>query len=264
LHAWPIFRYIRSLIDCRDKRYICPEFMTGTAAPKSRKLHATLLITLLVAFIVVYNRKFILGQFDSSSKRPVLVTTKSQAAKIWNRAQMDSALSLASDGDLVVRNGNDEVSDIFRRLNTHDPSFSHIGIVFWENGTPMVYNIIGGKDNPGGYLRRDSLQSFISPRYNFAFGIYRIPFTRQQKTQLYDNVLRYFEEKRKFDVQFSLETDSLLYCTEFVYKVVSETLNKDDYFETTHNEVLNFNYVAVDNLIRQPKNKMICRVRYKQ
>ncbi len=238
--------------------------MTVSGEPKSRKLHASLLVLLLVLFFMVYNRKFIARQMGVQTVTAPYNTQRTQAAISWNRAQIDSAHLRANDGDLVVRTGNDEVSDIFRRLNTHDATFSHIGIVFIENGTPMVYNIIGGADNPDGYIRRDSLTSFITPKKNTGFGVYRLPLTRAQKSLLRDNTVRYFTEKRSFDINFNLSTDSLLYCTEFVYKVVTETVKKKDYFEKTHNEVLDFDYIAVDNLLMHPKIKMICKVRYKQ
>jgi len=238
--------------------------MSVTVEAKSRKFQASLLIMLIVAFIAVYNRKYLSNEIRPDEELVLFNQYKSRSAIAWNAAQVDSGIALVNNGDIIARTGNDEISDIFRRLNTHEAVYSHIGIVFFENGYPFVYNITAGKENPEGTIRRDSLATFIGPEKNLGFGIYRLSLNKNQKEQLKQSAVRYLKENRKFDLSFDLHTDSLLYCTEFIYKLVTDITKKKDYFTLTHNEEMNFDYVTVDNILLQPKNKMICKVRYKQ
>jgi len=238
--------------------------MNTTGEVKSRKFHASLLIILIAAFLLVYNRKYLNNEIEPDKELVLFNQYKSRSAITWNIAQVDSGIALVNDGDIIARTGNDEISDIFRRLNTHEAVYSHIGIVFFENGHPFVYNIIAGRENPDGNIRRDSLAVFISPEKNLGFGVYRLSLSKYQKEQLHTSAIRYLKENRRFDLGFDLKTDSLLYCTEFIYKLVTETSKKKNYFSLTHNEEMNFDYVTIDNILLQPKNKMICKVKYKQ
>jgi hypothetical protein len=81
--------------------------------------------------------------------------------------------ALLKDGDLVVRLNQDPCSQIIKNFNRRDKSYSHAGIVLYENGYPYVYHIVNGPENPDGKLKMDSLSHFCNPRKNIAFGIFR-------------------------------------------------------------------------------------------
>jgi len=167
------------------------------------------------------------------------------------------------DGDLVLRTGTDAVSEMFRKVNTHDKTYSHAGLVFMENGIPVVYNFMGSAEHPHAPMRRDSLNSFIDPYNNSGFAVYRFKLSAKEKEKLHDISIRYFKEGRRFDPNFNLETDSLLYCTEYIYKALNEASGKKDYFPFT--EMGDFKFIAIDDLYFHKKDmKLICKIGYKQ
>jgi hypothetical protein len=229
---------------------------------KNRKFQAALLIAMLLLFTVVFCRRWIWNLPVEAHKSAANYADYKRSKDPWNKVHADSSLKLAKNGDLVLRAGSDEVSALFKRSNSHDKSYSHAGIVFIENGCPMVYNCIGNAENPHQVLQRDSLLAYIDPKNNTGFAIYRFSLSSKQMEKLHDIAVQYFKEARRFDPNFNLGTDSLLYCTEFVYKALIETTGKKDYFPIS--EVNNFDYVAPDNLYSRKDMKLICKIGYKQ
>jgi len=217
---------------------------------------------MLVLFLLVFNRRALFSSFFSQPVAVSLTADDKRAADPWNLAHADSARFLVKDGDLVLRSGSDPLSAMFIRVNTREKVYSHAGIVFIENGCPMVYNCVGNAADPHALLGRDSLVRFISPQHNTGFAVYRFRFSGKQVIALHDVSVKYFRERRRFDPNFSLETDSLLYCTEFVYKAVAAVTGKQDYFPVT--QVNDFSFIAPDNLYGRKDMKLICRIGYKQ
>lgn len=221
-----------------------------------------MLIGMLVLFLVVYNRRLILDWYDPP---PVLVDNTPnahRASNAWNRVHADSCIKIVKDGDLVLRSGSDALSALFKKANTKDKTYSHAGIVFIENGYPFVYNCIGSANDPEALLKRDSLHAYISPYDNLGYAVYRFRINTAQVEKLHQVSIRYFKERRRFDPHFDLNTDSLLYCTEFVYKAMIETTKDKKYFPTTH--AVNFSFVSVDNLFLRKDMKLVCKIGYIQ
>lgn len=229
---------------------------------RNRKLYAGLLIGLLVVFVVVYNRAGIANWIDPKPVQRADAPNLLRAANSWNKARADSCAKIVQDGDLVLRSGSDAISNMFKKANSRDKSYSHAGIVFIENGYPFVYHSTGTSQDPEALLRRDSIVNYIGPYDNLGYAVYRYRLSPQQIDKLHDVTIRYFKEGRKFDPYFDLNTDSSLYCTEFVYKAMIETTGNPNYLSTT--KAVNFNYIAVDNLFSRKDMKMICRISYVQ
>jgi hypothetical protein len=236
--------------------------MSASTQHKFRTLYAALLIALLLLFTVAYNRRAI-STYLYPGRVPTDTTANAHRAQLdWNKVRADSATRFVKNGDLVLRAGSDAISGLFKRINTRDKSWSHAGIVFWENGYPFVYNCTGTAAEPHALLKRDSLIAFVDPYYNTGYAIYRYDFYGNQIDKLHVIAVRYFKEKRTFDPDFDLQTDTALYCTEFVYKAIVETTGDKKYFRTTH--TAHFNFVSVDNLFSRSDVRLICKVGYMQ
>ena len=236
--------------------------MAHSGENKNRKLHGSLLIGMLVLFLVVYNRRPLLNWYDP---QPVTITNSPdalRASNTWNRVHADSCIRIVKNGDLVLRSGSDAISALFKKANTKDKTYSHAGIVFIENGYPFVYNCIGNADDPEALLKRDSLNSYISPYSNTGYAVYRYKLNNGQLQRLHDVAIRYFKERRRFDPHFDLSTDSLLYCTEFVYKAMIDVTKDKKYFSTT--QAASFKFVAVDDLFLRKDTRLVCKIGYIQ
>ena len=131
---------------------------------------------------------------------------------------LDSAKKLVQSGDVIFRDGDDDVSAAARSMNRKDTSFSHCGLLQVENDTVFVYHSIGGNYNPSQKLRRDPLDSFCNPAENRSFGIYRFSLDSLQRYRLAEEVHRQYQAGLKFDLYFNYQSDDVMYCSEFVFK----------------------------------------------
>lgn len=141
---------------------------------------------------------------------------------------------LVHDGDIITRCGIDLTSEILRRLNEKDKTFSHIGIASIENDTVFVYHSIGGEFNPDQKLKREMLWSFIHPDDNKMAGLFRLPLTDGQTASLINTVQDLYKQGVPFDMDFDWKTNDRLYCAEFVVKSLSKALNDSLYFHHTY------------------------------
>ncbi|MEO8960635.1 MAG: hypothetical protein ABI325_02055 [Ginsengibacter sp.] len=159
-------------------------------------------------------------------------------------------------GDLVLRTGRDYTSEVMRKLSRRDKTYSHCGIASIENDSVFVYHSIGGEWNPDQKLRRDLFSVFCNPYENRGFGIYRYSLNKKQKEEVLQNIHLFFKDEVMFDMQFNLDTDDRMYCSEFVYKAVKPVL---DLKTTTINHIT---FVAVDNLFVDAGCDEIKRVKF--
>ncbi|OSZ82126.1 hypothetical protein CAP35_02330 [Chitinophagaceae bacterium IBVUCB1] len=187
-------------------------------------------------------------------------TVHSMAANPYNKHLIDSAAQFLQHGDVVVRTGNDMTSEMFRQANQTDKTYSHCGIVMIEEGKPYVYHCIGGEDNPNEVLRRDSLSFWASPRNNYGFGIVRYRFTPTQLDSFCAIAKHYYQQKKKFDLDFDLQSDDKLYCAELLYIAINRSMGKP-VIQTT--QAMGHDYAAIDNITHNAYCQMICEVRYK-
>lgn len=182
------------------------------------------------------------------------------AAKQYNAAQIARAKQLAHDGDLVLRTGNDFISNTLRQFSTRDQTYSHCGLIQVEAGRVYVYHAIGGEDNPNAKLRKDPFETFCDPASNKGFGIFRYNLTNHMLRKLDSVVHHYYLRQVKFDLQFDLKSDEKLYCAEFVYKTLLAATGNVHYLSST--KWRQFEYIAIDDLFLNPHNKEIFHARF--
>jgi hypothetical protein len=177
-----------------------------------------------------------------------------------SKVLIDSSTRFLSDGCLVLRKGNDVISDIFSQLNRNDPSFSHCGIAFFERQQWMVYHSIGGEDNPNQKLRRDSFEKFVIPSDNTGFGICYLQLKKHEIGKLHHIVDSLFQKEIPFDMQFDLQSNDRLYCAEMVYKAIQQAVENDSLFTVTMHK--GFSFVSTDNLFVNKQAQILCRINY--
>lgn len=182
------------------------------------------------------------------------------AGNPYNKMLIDSGAVLLRHGDIIVRTGNDMTSEMFRTANQKDKTYSHCGVVLIENCKPMIYHCIGGEDNPDEVMRIDSLSQWVSPLHNTGFGIVRYRFTASQLDSLTYIIKGYYNQQKKFDMQFDITNDERLYCAELLYQSINKATNAR-YIEPT--QWLGYRYVAVDDITQNPYCYWICQVKYK-
>ncbi|MCY7309244.1 MAG: hypothetical protein LH619_00570 [Chitinophagaceae bacterium] len=156
---------------------------------------------------------------DSTPKKSMSSAEKAAAFKT-----IDSTKPFIKNGDVILRNGRDEVSQAVRSMNRKDTSFSHCGLVFIENDSVFVYHALGGSYNPDQKLKRELLDSFFTPAGNIAFCIYRYNLKKEETEKLKSVVDSYYKAGLKFDMYFNYFSDDVMYCSEFVFKSLNKSV----------------------------------------
>lgn len=146
---------------------------------------------------------------------------------------IDEGQALLQEGDLVVRLNQDPASRFIKNFNRHDKSYSHAGIVLFENGYPYVFHIVNGEENPGERLRKDSLKQFCDPGKNTVYGIFRYEMRSGEINKLKSIIYKWYAQGILFDSVFNLNTDDRMYCSEMVSKALMQATDDRIVIETT-------------------------------
>jgi len=126
------------------------------------------------------------------------------------------------EGDLVLRCGNDFISESLSDFSQNEKLYSHSGIAIMDNGTMYIYSNMAGDINPDEIMRRDIVDSFITPVHNIAVGIYRYDITPSELQNLKNIIHTHYNNKVQFDMNFDLATDDKMYCAEMIAKSVEQ------------------------------------------
>ncbi len=178
----------------------------------------------------------------------------------YYQAVLPQIAAIAKSGDIVTRCGSDLTSEIIRRLNEQDNTYSHIGIVSIENDTTFVYHSIGGEFNPDQKLKREELWSFTHPADNKAAGIFRLPLSGKQINILITEVQRLYKAGMPFDMDFDWYTNDRLYCAEFVVKSLDKALGDTNYFH--HTKIMGKEGVGIDDVTKNKNAKELGKWQY--
>jgi len=153
---------------------------------------------------------------------------------------------VAKSGDVIVRNGNDEVSNTARSFNRKDKTYSHCGLVQVERDTVFVYHALGGNYNPSQKLLRQTLKDFCSDEDIDKVALFRYPLNDKERGILSAWILDRYGEGLPFDLFFNFQTDDKMYCSEFVFKGLNAAKNDSLHkLQPQKDEVI---YVAIDDL----------------
>jgi hypothetical protein len=135
------------------------------------------------------------------------------------------------EGDLILRCGNDFTSESLRDFSQQEKLYSHSGIALMNDGIMYVYNNMAGDINPDEIMRRDAIDSFLTPVNNVAAGIYRYYITYDELQKLKAIVNDHYTNKLGFDMNFDLVTDDKMYCAEMIAKALESATNRKIIFQ---------------------------------
>ncbi len=205
-------------------------------------------------YISIFSSLFLLLACKQPDPKPVAPDPQKMAA---NYQLISSLKDSIQSGDLIFRNGMDEVSRAARSFNRKDTSFSHCGILMIENDSIFVYHALGGSYNPSQRLMRQALDSFCNPAENNAIAVYRFPLKPSQNQKLQETVSTYYRTGIRFDMYFDYRSDDKMYCAEFVFKSLNRAV---DSALTSYVRMDTIPYgVTTDDLFLHPDSRLISR-----
>ena len=176
----------------------------------------------------------------------------------WEKGRPQN--KILKNGDLIFRHARGTISNMLVHFSMKDSRYSHAGIISIEEGKIYVYHALGGEAAIHSELRKETMENFCRPAGVHSFGIYRLDFNQDQLTKSVLLARKYFYQKTPFDTKYDLSTDSALYCTEFVYKVIMQASGNNNYLTLTR--VPGLTYVACDDLYLNSHTKLIYSYTY--
>jgi hypothetical protein len=184
---------------------------------------------------------------DAEEKKEITSVPVATGAELDIRWKMIKALNdTIQEGDLVVRCGNDFTSESLRDFSQQEKLYSHSGIAFLHNGVMYIYSNMAGDLNPDEVMRRDVIDSFLTPVNNVAMGVYRYDLSDAEIQTLKSIVLEHYRNKLQFDMNFDLSTDDKMYCVEMIAKAVEKaTENRIVFTKSMVNEDLRSKYLKM-------------------
>jgi len=150
---------------------------------------------------------------------PAVDLTPEPPAKDTIQLYIDSLKDICQPGDLLVRLGDDFISDRIRYLSVKDHTYSHAGIIVTHNDKKMVCHIYPDDFVTGGdTIRYDIIDSFLNTRTNLKCALYRYDLSDSEKFNVEKELNNYHRKNIHFDKMYELRTDKKLYCSEMIYK----------------------------------------------
>lgn len=169
----------------------------------------------------------------------------------------DQVLQKFKTGDIVLRSGKGFISDVFRNFSLHEKRFSHAGILVVEQDRVSVYHMMGEESNG---VKKESLSDFCNRNTNAAFAVYRYDLSDEQKQGMETEAIKLMAFHTQFDEAFDLSSDSKMYCTEMIYKIVQKVSENKDYIPIS--VLNNQQYIAPDNLYLNVHSTLIYEIAY--
>ena len=150
------------------------------------------------------------------------------------------------EGDLVVRCGNDMTSESLRDFSQKEKIYSHSGIALLHEGKMFIYSNMAGDINPDEVMRRDNVDSFLTPVNNVAAGVYRYDLSPDELSRLKRIIETHYTNQLQFDMNFDLASDNKMYCAEMIAKSIQQaTTNRISIPKSKVNDDLRQKYLKI-------------------
>lgn len=173
-------------------------------------------------------------------------TVRGNKTATINQRIRDTAITMLSDGMVVLRMGLGADSYMLSQMNKRDKRYSHCGIVIREHGYPFIYHCLGGETNPNERMRRDSASRFLSPERNTRIAVVSYAMDSIHAQEVKRIVREYYSRHVLFDMNFDLATDDRIYCSELVYKALCRASGDSTYIPVT--TAIGHTYAGIDDL----------------
>lgn len=129
------------------------------------------------------------------------------------------------DGDIILRRGYGVDSTISTNFSQGEKRYSHVGFIRETDKGTFVIHVVEDKEKGLNGLYIESLGDFLDKVSIWA--IYRYNFSQSNSKKL----MNYIDDLKKknitFDIEFNLDDDEKMYCSEFIYKVINRTTEKE-------------------------------------
>jgi hypothetical protein len=202
-----------------------------------------------------------------------------QSGQQANEAIVQEGKKLLKPGDLVLRAGTSYASNQIKELSVHEKFYSHVGIVVPVDSGMRICSIEPiDETSKTDKIRYDDVETFLDPKQNAAFAIYRYNLNLEETLMLTLYVQGYYAKKIAFDPEFKYETDNKMYCSELISKAldsatkgrielersyitnpsaINSIVRHFKKYKLTAKQIKNRPVVLIENVYRHPECRLI-------
>jgi len=129
---------------------------------------------------------------------------------------------------LILRGSDTKLSGFAKRYNNAHPKASHVALAIYTDSLRIYH--VNTTDSRRDNLLMQSLDEFsYHPKGKHTyFGAWKLKNVSPTDLQLMQEKISYFKTKDvRFDYRFDFKSDQKLYCSEFIYKVLTHTQNSN-------------------------------------
>ena len=161
--------------------------------------------------------------------------------------------NLFENGDIICRLGNGFFSNRFRDYADSEKTYSHVGIIEKANDSLFVIHAEANEFTGVGFVKREEIHSFLKEVKSW--GLFRIDADFADIESFIFNAKDYYVKKTPFDMDFDLNKDDKVYCTELIALCFNKSFKDIDIQPNLF--LKNKIYYSVSDIYKHPKVKPI-------
>jgi hypothetical protein len=217
---------------------------------------------------------FLIASCNDANRPVPKARTKEQLVQEDLQRLKDSAQT----GDLILRAGDDMLSQQIKYLNQNDQTYSHSGLIMVQKGQKMVCDIYPYR-NDADTIEFQPIDSFANPSRNLSCALYRYNLSGPERDSLISIIEQYRSNNVRFDRLYDLSTDNRLYCSEMIAKAIEGATRHriqikpmnipfrmrklvEAYFKkegATAGVIADRKYISLDNLYLIPECRLVLK-----
>lgn len=187
----------------------------------SKKFIGVFLIFCLFGISLIVYQAF--GEHKTFDKKTKKLIVYNQYEK--NPSKNFPSAQLLRNGDLLFRRGYGVDSTVSMNFSQGEKRYSHAGIVQKTDKGMFIIHAEEDKENGHDGVYVESIKDFLDGIHIWA--VYRFNLSLKLEEDIISYSLKLKSQDIIFDIDFNLNEDKKMYCSEFIYKVINRTTKKE-------------------------------------
>lgn len=187
----------------------------------TKKLIWLFLILCLVGIAFIVYQAF--GEhktFDKKTKKEIIYNQYEK-----HPSKGFPSIELLRNGDVIFRRGYGVDSTVSMNFSQGEKRYSHAGIIQKTDKGIFVIHSEEDKENGRDGVYVESIKDFLDGIHIWA--IYRFDVSETLENSIIEYALKLKNQNIIFDIDFNLDEDKKMYCSEFIYKVINRTVKNE-------------------------------------
>ena len=163
------------------------------------------------------------------------------------------SIDLLKNGDLLFRRGYGVDSTVSMNFSQGEKRYSHAGIVHKTDKGVFIIHSEEDKVNGRDGVYTESIKDFLDGIHIWA--VYRFNLPLKLENDIISYALKLKSQDIIFDLDFNLNEDKKMYCSEFIYKVINRTTGKE--YIKAGKRFVGKNFVTISDLYQGNDIKLV-------